>query len=318
MRGFRRNSVKEALDNLPDGVCFFNRKGIVTLCNHRMTKLVFALTGRDLQSIADIRSITEGDSAAACRQKDIFILEDKSAWRFSEERVITRYGAEYTQVTAAEVTELYRRQRELLEENRLLEEYGNRLRQLSADVIAVTREEEALNMKMRLHDDIGRCVIATRQLLQQGRPATEADIISWKNAVGMLKREKERQEKGDSLQRFIEAAAGIGLRITVEGALPANNEKAKRLIIAAMRECATNAVRHGEATEMYVRIERVGENIRAGITNNGKNPAENAAEGGGLTSLRTLTEKSGAALEVKFLPDFRLTLTVPAEKEKQL
>ena len=33
MKWFIRNSVKEAFDNLPSGICFFDKNGILTLCN---------------------------------------------------------------------------------------------------------------------------------------------------------------------------------------------------------------------------------------------------------------------------------------------
>ena len=46
--GRLKRMSKEAFDNLPSGVCFFNNHGIVTLCNRQMHRLVFSLSGRDL------------------------------------------------------------------------------------------------------------------------------------------------------------------------------------------------------------------------------------------------------------------------------
>lgn len=48
MRWPKRSAVKEAFDNLPSGICFFDKNGMVTLCNYQMHRLVFALSGRDL------------------------------------------------------------------------------------------------------------------------------------------------------------------------------------------------------------------------------------------------------------------------------
>ena len=77
---------------------------------------------------------------------------------------------------------------------------GERLRRLSAEVAAVTREAEILSMKMRVHDDIGRSVIATRRLLQQGLPTRELDLTAWKNAI--------HQYSIKSLKGYIDGCSG--------------------------------------------------------------------------------------------------------------
>ena len=175
MNRFWSHSVKEAFDHLPSGVCFFDKNGTVTLCNYQMYRVFFALTGTDLQSLPELQELL------ACGS-DIFLLDDGRAWRFAQEQITTQDGTAYTQVTASDVTELYRRQKELEEDNHKLKEDAERIRRLSANIISLIREEEILSMKMRVHDDIGRSVIATRQFLQQGKPMAELDMTAWKNA----------------------------------------------------------------------------------------------------------------------------------------
>lgn len=171
MSRFRKNSVKEALDNLPSGVCFFDKNGFVTLCNHQMQRIVFEMTGKDLQSLLELEHDLSGN--------EVVLLKDGSAWRFSREKITTDDGTVYTQVTASDITELYLRSKDLEEDNRKLKEYAERMRRLSANIITLIREEEILNMKMRVHDDIGRSVIATRRFLQQKRPMEELDLTEW-------------------------------------------------------------------------------------------------------------------------------------------
>ena len=55
-------------------------------------------------------------------------------------------------------------------------------------------------MKMRVHDDIGRSVIATRRLLQQGLPTRELDLTAWKNAI--------HQYSIESLKGYIDGCSG--------------------------------------------------------------------------------------------------------------
>ena len=83
--GHLQSSIKEAVDNLPSGVCFFDKNGFVVLCNRTMYRLAFAITGRDLQTFSELenalRNLPEG--ALAHRDGDTFLLPDGTAWRFS-------------------------------------------------------------------------------------------------------------------------------------------------------------------------------------------------------------------------------------------
>lgn len=317
MRWPKRSAVKEAFDNLPSGICFFDKNGMVTLCNYQMHRLVFALSGRDLQSLAEMQESLADRTPSERQDNDIVLLEDGSAWYFAQEDVTTQDGETYTQVTAADVTELYHRQKELEQDNRKLEEYAQRMRRLSANIITLIREEEILNMRMRVHDDIGRCVIATRQFLQQNRPMEELDLTTWKNAVRLLKHDNEGAEDASVLPRMMAAAESIGIRIRIEGEFPASTAAAE-LLAAAVRECMTNAVRHAGATELYVKLTYGDGTVSARITNNGAAPRGEITEGGGLSSLRVRIRQKGGTVKIQSVPRFELTVSVPTEWEETL
>ncbi|SFQ15759.1 hypothetical protein SAMN05216343_12718 [Oscillibacter sp. PC13] len=314
-RSHLKRMSKDAFDNLPSGVCFFDRNGIVTLCNRQMHRLIFALTGRDLQSLYELRELMNGSPRQGLRDGDVFLPEGGGAWRFSEEHIETAKGGHYTQIVASNVTELYQKQKELERDNRQLEEAGTRLRRLSANITAVIREEEILSMKMRVHDDIGRSVIATRQLLRQNRPAGELDLSAWKSAIRLLKRDSESAKDKDALDQIMDAAAGIGIKVHIDGELPSDTAAAY-LLLTAMRECATNAVRHALATELYVKLNSGDGVAAARITNNGRPPGGEITEGGGLGSLRVRMEKAGGEMLVRCTPVYELTVFVPLAKEE--
>lgn len=310
----KRSAVKESFDNLPSGVCFFDANGIAILCNRQMHRLVFAIAGTDLQSLPDVRRIMDGEAPGARCDKGVFILDDGSAWRFSCTSVTGRGGSAYTQVVASDVTELYRRMNELAKDNLRLEEMGARMRRFSAGIIAATREEETLAMKMRVHDEIGRGIIATRRLLMQGGPVKDFDLTVWRNAIQMLRHSGDAPESGDSLAALAEAAAGIGIALRISGT-PPDDPAAMALIIAAIRECTTNAARHAGATELYVRFSAEEDAATAVITNNGAPPRGAVAEGGGLSSLRAKIELNGGGMSVRAEPAFGLTVRVPLGRE---
>ena len=310
------HSVKEAFDNLPSGVCFFDKSGTVTLCNHQMYRLFFALTGRDLQSLPEMQELLEIHADESRRDTDVFLLDDGSAWRFAQEQITTQDGNSYTQVTASDVTELYRRQKELEEDNQKLKEDAERIRRLSSEIISLIRDEEILNMKMRVHDDIGRSVIATRQFLQQGKPMEELDLTAWKNAVRLLKHENEQPEERDAVAGLMNAAYSLGIQVFLNGTFP-EDAAVKEMFLSVIRECMTNAVRHAGARELYVRLACSDHAASVSVTNSGAVPDGEIVEGGGLTSLRILVKKSGGTMEVKAVPEFELTVSVPVRGEKK-
>ena len=247
---------------------------------------------------------------------EVVLLKDGSAWRFSREKITTDDGTVYTQVTASDITELYLRSKDLEEDNRKLKEYAERMRRLSANIITLIREEEILNMKMRVHDDIGRSVIATRRFLQQKRPMEELDLTEWKNAVRLLKRETEMPEEQDALAGLMTSAYSMGIKIFMDGELPQN--PAAEVLTAAVRECMTNAVRHAGARELYVHLTCDDNTAVAVITNDGAPPEAEITMGGGLSSLNIRIRKYGGSMSIKTRPGFEMTVTVPVSAEEAL
>ena len=312
MKRFIRNSVKEAFDNLPSGICFFNKNGILTLCNHQMYRVFFALTGKDLQSLSEFQELLNDNS----RENQVFLQDDGTAWRFSSETITTSDNKTYTQVIASDVTELYSKTKELEQDNIALAEYAKRMHRLLENTIALIREEEILNMKMRVHDDIGRSVISTRRFLQQNRPMEELDLTSWKNAVSLLRHEVELPEEQDTVAGLMSAAYSIGIKIILDGSIPKN--AAGEVLISAIRECMTNAVRHAGAKELYVHITGDENAVVAVITNNGAVPNGEITLGGGLTSLQFRIKNCGGTMRIKHLPRFELTVSVPLKAEEKV
>ena len=317
MSRFKRNAVKEAFDNLPSVICYFDKNGMVTLCNHQMHRLIFAMTGKDLQSLPELSESLKNGGSLFKRDNDIFILNDGSTWRLSKENVVVDDGSRYTQVTAANVTELYRRQNELQQDNKRLKDHALQMRRLSEDILTLIREEETLAMKMRVHDDIGRSVIATRKFLQHNRPMEELDLTVWKNAVRLLKPENELSEERSGAAKLLKAAESIGIRIIVRGEFPKSSAVSECFLLA-IGECMTNAVRHAAADELYVEVKYAVDTVCAVISNNGTVPGEEVAEGGGLSSLRVSIENNGGTMKVKSFPRFELYVSVPISTEEKI
>ena len=317
-------SVKEGLDNLPSGICFADRNGTVILCNRQMYRLCRQMTGTDLQHISELLDALNAPPPQVSKTGSdaaVYRFPDGKLWQFSQSAVTDRDGNPYTQMQAMDVTELYEKRAELERENTELAKANARAKQLYAELEQIVREKETLAFKMRMHDDIGLCLLASRKLLMQGGSAEDYQKAEkrWEQTLrlyGIAEREDLAQCPTDAAAELVEltaCAADIGVRMTVCGELPAFAEHAY-LFIAAMRECVTNTVRHAQGDEMLVRLLQTPKQNSVVITNNGKPPQGEIAEGGGLSGLRRSVESGGGRMTVDSRPEFRLTVVLPREE----
>lgn len=311
-------SIKESFDNLPTGVCYFNGAGLPVLCNQAMYRFSFAVCGRDIQYITDLESLLADDFTSptgAEKEGSVFISFDGNAWQL-EKRFITREkGDVYTQYVAADVTDLHRNQEELMQENEQLRKVQEELKKLSANVVTVTREEEILNTKMRVHDKMGRCLIEAQKYLQEDREGSIPDSVaySWRRAVAMVKYGNDIPNE-DMLSQIRKACESMKLTLVQNGNLP-QQEQVAYIFACAIRECVTNAVRYAGADALYATFTENENESMLAVTNSGIQPESEIVEGGGLSTLRRRVERAGGSMHIQSKPYYKLNVTIPKEKE---
>lgn len=334
-RRIGRSFVKEGFDNLPSAICFADRSGTVVLCNRLMDSLCHRLTGADLQHISELRRALENPAggveiedgkAHIYRFRSEDSKKDQTGgegydtfWQFTETQITDTDGREYTQMQAVDVTQLLLKTMELKEENRLLDEANIRAMKLYEDIDRIVREKETLAMKMRVHDDMGMCLLATRNLLTKESTLEEyreggrrwhktlEEILAADQSTG--KESVSTVDPARALDELLEAAAEIGLAIEVKGDLPESERKAYMMVVA-MRECTTNALRHAGASHMTVNLTRTAESETMTITNDGIPPEGEIIEGGGLSGLRRSIENMGGIMKTEGRPRFKLTVVL--------
>ena len=101
--------IKESFDNLPIAACFFDKNGVVRLINRRMLAIANWLRKGGIQSLAEMRNALHSPPAnVRCLDPRLWIYRfpDGKALRFAQEQITTKAGVRYTQITAADVTEL--------------------------------------------------------------------------------------------------------------------------------------------------------------------------------------------------------------------
>lgn len=311
-----KNSVKEAFDNLPSGLCYFNKNGLPVLCNRTMHKLCFALTGRDLQALSELTSALKflPESSTVVRDGDIFLLPDGTAWKFSHK--VIQSESDYTEYIATNISELYYRKKDLQKSTAEHEQMILNMKQIVENVTAITREEEILTMKMRIHGKVGLFLQQLRRFYAAGCPNSEKTGIEeqLRGVTSALQGEVGNDDVVDPLTELLRVAESIGMTVELNGKIPEEN-RVRNLLIAAMRECITNTQRHAGGDRVFVSVTQESEAVFIVLTNNGRQPTETISEGGGFSSLRKKIEKAGGTMIIQSRPAFALTVTIPTERE---
>lgn len=312
----RENAVQESLDNLPSGIVFFDGNGMPKLMNRKMYQICQELAGRDIQNITELKEALEHplkENVFYDVDLKVYCFADGSVWKFSEKEITTTAGDRFFQVLASEVSELYRNKVLLKEENQKLQEMSVAMKELSKNVITLTREEETLSMKMRVHDNLGYSVLAAQRMLMQESEADQDIFFSqWKQTLDLLNKDNESVE-GEHLHRQVqERAKTLGVKIIYTGEKIWESHISELMDIILL-EALSNCVRHAGASELYVKSGSEEQEWIIVITDNGQKTEKNVKEGGGLSGIRKRVEQCGGTLKICAESKFSMTVKIPKE-----
>ena len=313
--------IRAAVDTCPDGICFGTGRGQPVLVNQQMDALVRRLLGRGILNTEDMwqqlqqKAIAEEYLPEKLREKEgmLFLREkEETIWQLAKTEVLTTSG-NYVQYIASDITQLYRLQQELSGQVRTLQKQQERQRLLLQEIVDGNRNRELLDAKIKVHDDFGQCLIASRQFLEEeGRDLDRETLLQrWKYCIDRLLLSEADEPQGASPETELRRAAEmIGCRIRIEGERPHDHET-QLLLYAAIREALTNAVRHGRADCLEVRIRRWEKDYQVSITDNGCRGPVVIREGNGLGNLRRRLEEAGALMEIRSEDGVQLILYLP-------
>ena len=315
-----RDSVKQAIDLLPSGICYFTPSGSVKLCNMQMHILFRTLSQSDLQTLPELQdALAHCDAGSGVirlsHERQTYLFPDGKAWRYRQNVVTDEDGAVYTETIFSDMTELYHKKLELKEQIKQLNAISRELKLLSDNALILTREKEVLSAKTKLHDYMGAGLIAMRQILRHNQTEEAANAIELlRQAVSAIKNDNTYPQGRSELDGFMHDAEAIGIKVNLSGELP-EQEELRCVMILAMRECLTNSVRHAGATALHVAVEKSGDSISMKITNDGKAPETEVVPKGGLHNLYRHIADCGGTMEIQWKPVFVLTVVLPETKE---
>lgn len=314
------SSIKEAVDNLPVGICCYESNGQVMIKNNMMEKICLAYTGESLLNAVLFGNVLYSDNEHA---EDVIIMnkdnennEDKvfsiSDKPFSDDKSMLRV------MTAVDITEQYKNTRSLKEHQETVIELNKELSDYGKQIVSSITAREVLNAKVKLHDELGANLLAIKRYILNGGTTEERIAIEniLRKNLQYLKNETEMKEK-DEYAIILETAEKLDMKINVIGELT-EMEPQRHVIVTGIHECLTNTIRHAGGDELTVVLEEDANMLIAKFTNNGKAPENEIQERGGLALLKALAEESKGTMQILSKPRFELILKIPKEETRRV
>ena len=299
-----RASIKESLDELPAGICYYTEEGRCILVNHRMNDICFQIFGRDLQD-----GLLFGEQAL---REPVRKLPDGSAVSFHH-RVLDYEGAPLHELIADDISELYEKQEELSRDVERAARLKESMDAYGRTIDDAVRENEILQARISIHDGLNQMLLATRRVLQGSSPEERARILGmWRNQSQLLRSETPVSPRRDMMADLDSLASVIGLKIVWQGTPDTEDPAALTLFLLAAREALANAAKHAAATELTIHAKTQDGLLYADFENNGTAPPAVIEEKGGLANLRRRIEGAGGSVSIETEPNFRLSVTIPA------
>ena len=321
--GPERDAMAEAVRLLPEGVlCIADDDGRVLFANDAMRS---CLAGLGLPAdLADLSGVwdalekrargREGDGAVAGEGLRLEVAPGNSRLFVRSESELR--GRPCSWLVAFDITEEERAAAQVAEVSRSLELAGDELRRALRDVDRVARNEALIAMRARVHDVIGQRLSILHRYVEDGAPASSfGQVAALVEGVSAELRAKVDPDAATELAAVADAFGLVGVEVRLEGVLPADQEVAL-LFVRVVRECATNAVRHGRARAVDVCMGKgvAEDGARCAtllVTNDGAACAGVLRPGGGLTGMRTAAEAVGASFDVCAGPPFAVRVCAP-------
>ncbi|MBO4887018.1 MAG: hypothetical protein J5589_01725 [Firmicutes bacterium] len=310
-------SIKETIDLLPAGILIAQPDGTVQMSNVQMNDLCEELTGETLSdarrfwvSVATAGEVSEGHVLIRSEEDDDVIMFSRDLLSIEKQ--------EYVQMLATDVTERFQAIEDIREKNAQLREYQNRMKNYQQLAAQTIRSEEILNARRIVHDQVGHALLTARYYLEHPENVDAAALLEMLRQTNqfLLREAEEAEEPEDPIEEAAGLAQAIGVRISSQGSFP-SEERARKLIGYAIRECAANTAKHGHGDVLYVTIMPL-ENGAGGwkvrLENNGLPADGPVRESGGLLNLRRMASDMSATMQVETKSAFAVELTIPGLK----
>lgn len=304
------NSIKESLDNLPDGVCFSLLDGTPLLVNRTMQDISYAVFGKwlvnDVACAEAIRANRIQPRATILQRDPLVIQSNQKIWLI---QVV--FHGEVKETLAYNITLEWALYEEIKKKNIEIQQRNAHLKSYQKRVSEYTRQKEILQAKINIHDKIGQSLIYFKHYLEKEEKTKEDRdrlLRLWRESLLVLEEKSDPPKADSAWEKLVSTARAIGVEIHLNGKLP-TEKKELSIFVDIVHEALNNAIRHGGANNLDITLEEEDRMVRCTIRNDGTPPVGPIREKGGLKNIRERIMLYGGEMSVSTTPYFALALS---------
>lgn len=317
LRRFRKsqigkNSIKESMDNLPDGLCISKLDGTPALVNRQMQMISYEVFGKrlinDLRCAKLVREGKVSDKTQILQKDPLVIGVCGKIWLF---QIIENKEKKYRETIAYNITQEWGVLNEIKMKNQEIKAANKRLKDYQDTALEYTRQKEILRSKIEIHDKIAQSLIYFRHYLdKEDKNENERKrlVQLWNESLVVLDEGEDEEVKDALWKKLLETAESIGIGFHFTGSLP-EGEKDKKTFISIVHEALNNAIRHAEAKNVWIEINEDGLRINLTIKNDGNKPNGEIKERGGLKNIRARLDIYGGEMNIDTSEGFTLKIS---------
>jgi len=297
-------SVKDSIDKLHAGLCYWEEGGRIILSNKMMDEICLAVSGELLLN---------GQKFFESIEEECVSLPDGTIKYFFH-NLVEFDDKQIHELIAADVTELYKKNMLLEQETLNLQKMNESLRRYNQNIEEVVRKQEILDAKVYIHDEMNRLMLVTTAMTETALPEEEFESVLtlWRNNAVLLGNEAEKNETDIDISEIDRLADLLGIHILWTGKqLVEIPKKYRELLVVSVREAIANAVKHAQAEHIAVDMNMVEQKLIIAISNDGKRPTGKVNEGGGLSNIRRMVEEHNGTMKAFAKEQFELQINLP-------
>ncbi len=304
-------SIKESLDLLDCGLVFANKYGQIEYINDAMNDIFYKIGIKEYllvsKIIAQIQDFANHGGRILSDTSVMVYVQDKYyifSWRKNENsgRVEQLICRDVTQKEQALVEIEKTNERSFIVQQKLIEAFGN--------IERVEKENETIKIKGNLHDIMAQRLSILHSVVSFDN---NIDLVQLKGLLSNMLPEMRGELNlpfNEKLAQLTDSFALVGVKIIIDGNINMLSAYYS-LILKILRECTTNAIKHGGASEVYVTVKNLNSEFFISVSDNGINLKSFSDEGNGIKGLRYSVEQVGGKINVYSEKNFVTEILLP-------
>ncbi|RTE85586.1 MULTISPECIES: sensor histidine kinase [Gammaproteobacteria] len=191
-----------------------------------------------------------------------------------------------------------------------------------------SKQEERLRIARDIHDLVGHHLTALNlqlQVLTRTVPENCKREVEQSHAIAKLLLADVREAVSDirahdyldlkqAIEKLIDRLPGVEVRLTIPEKVAVLNLEQGMVLLRSVQEAMTNAIKHGRASLIHIRVRQSKTELLAEVEDNGIG-AHYLVKGNGLTGMQERIHQLGGELTLQSLePGFLLRLTLPLKR----